>query len=161
MKSIEAAFAVTANCPGSCSPDAAKGTGQPPAGELSPNPPQEGAGKPPLRVGPLSEISGEKCTIVTDGNLSIGVYKIDGVLYAIRNQCPHQGAPLCRGEVGETHAPSPANAFEPALAGRVIRCPWHGWEFDIPTGKGLYDAKARVKTYATFVDEEGIVWIRR
>lgn len=111
------------------------------------------------RVGPLAGIREGERQIIQVGTLSVGVYRINGALHAIKNQCPHQGAPLCLGHLGATHAPGKVDEFQPALHGRVLRCPWHGWEFDVASGKGLYDAKSRVKTYQTVVDEEGIVWV--
>jgi 3-phenylpropionate/trans-cinnamate dioxygenase ferredoxin subunit len=37
---------------------------------------------------------------------------------------------------------------------RVIRCPWHGWEFDLETGRSLLEPKrVGLKTYE--VTEEG------
>jgi nitrite reductase (NADH) small subunit len=36
-----------------------------------------------------------------------------------------------------------------------VRCPWHGWEFDVITGKGLYDRHGRVATYPVEVGENG------
>ena len=36
-----------------------------------------------------------------------------------------------------------------------MRCPWHGWEFDIVTGKALYDASSRVATYVCEVSSDG------
>ena len=112
-----------------------------------------------LRVGPAAEVVAGKSTIVEEGNLSIGVYRIDGAFYAIRNVCPHQGAPLCQGRLMGTHAPDGVGRYTPDLDGRVQRCPWHGWEFDVPSGKGLYDHRARVKTYRCVVDSEGILWV--
>ena len=112
-----------------------------------------------IRVGLASEIAEGTCRIVEYQTVSIGVYRIGERFHAIRNYCPHQGAPLCLGRVHTTHAPSNVGEFQPALAGRVVRCPWHGWEFDLVTGKGLYDAKGRVKTYAVRVDGDGVVMI--
>lgn len=123
-----------------------------------PSPP--GAGKRGrLRVGPAESVIPGKATIITEGKLSIGVYQIDGKYYAIRNFCPHQGAELCKGRLMGTHAPGEVREYRPDLDGRVQRCPWHGWEFDIPSGKGLYDNRARIKTYRCVVDEEGILWV--
>ena len=43
------------------------------------------------------------------------------------NRCPHEGAALCRGRlVGLMAADRP---------GELLRCPWHGWEFDLRTGQ--------------------------
>ena len=87
--------------------------------------------------------------------MSIGVFNISGEFFAIKNICPHQGAPLCQGSVHGTHRPSPVFTYRPDLQGRVLRCPWHGWEFDIVTGKALYDASSRVATYACEVNRDG------
>jgi nitrite reductase/ring-hydroxylating ferredoxin subunit len=95
--------------------------------------------------------------IVEDGAISIGVFNIAGQFHAIKNVCPHQGAPLCQGSLHATHRPSEVQKFDPALKGRIVRCPWHGWEFDVVTGKGLYDRTSRVATYPVEVDANGDV----
>jgi nitrite reductase/ring-hydroxylating ferredoxin subunit len=99
---------------------------------------------------------GGKRIVEADG-LSIGVFNIAGKFYAIKNVCPHAGAPLCEGHIQTTPRPGEVGKFEPALEGRVLRCPWHGWEFDIVTGKGLYDRTSRVATYPVDVDADGNV----
>lgn len=110
-----------------------------------------------LVVGPAHEIGvGEKRIVEAEG-FSIGIYNIKGEFFAIKNVCPHAGAPLCQGRIQTTHRPSEVGEYDPAFEGRILRCPWHGWEFDIVTGKGLYDAKSRVATYPVRVDEEGIL----
>jgi 3-phenylpropionate/trans-cinnamate dioxygenase ferredoxin subunit len=39
------------------------------------------------------------------------------------------------------------------MEGRVLRCPWHAWEFDITTGKSLFAPEAcRVKSYEVAVE---------
>lgn len=107
------------------------------------------AGARVLNAGSIEGMDAESCRIVPHGKSSIGVYLIDGCLYAVRNQCPHKGAPLCRGKLGSTYRPVGAGGepFEEVLCNRVLRCPWHGWEFDVVSGKGLYDARGRVRTY--------------
>ena len=89
---------------------------------------------------------------------SIGVLSVAGRLYAIRNRCPHQGAELCSGTVGGTMVPSGPLTYEYGLEGQVLRCPWHGWEFDLETGEKLFDptCRGRVKTYPVDV-EDGLV----
>jgi nitrite reductase/ring-hydroxylating ferredoxin subunit len=110
-----------------------------------------------LTVCAAAEIPPGSKRIVTDGTLSIGVFNVNGTFHAIRNVCPHMGAPLCAGSVHGTHRPSGVHEYDPAYAGRIIRCPWHGWEFDIVTGKGLFDRDSRVATYVVEVDDEGDV----
>lgn len=114
-------------------------------------------GKKELVIGPAEEIPPGHRVLVDDGRQGIGVFNVEGSFYALRNVCPHLGAPLCRGKVGNTHGPGETHTFEQALDGRVLKCPWHGWEFDVVTGKGLYDAKGRVATFDCHVDDEGNV----
>lgn len=110
-----------------------------------------------LTVCAATDLPPGKKRIVNEGRLSLGVFNIGGTFYALKNVCPHQGAPLCEGSLHATHAPSEVHEYDPCLHGRVIRCPWHGWEFDVVTGKGLYDATSRVATYACEVDANGDV----
>ena len=44
------------------------------------------------------------------------------------------------------------------LDDQILRCPWHGWEFDLETGKSLFDPEGeRVKTYAVVVEGDRVV----
>jgi len=80
--------------------------------------------------------------LVPAGKFGVGVYNIDGALYAIANYCSHEGAPLCAGYVGGTneYAPDMPGQLRHVRAGRVARCPWHQWEFDITTGVNLAES---------------------
>lgn len=86
--------------------------------------------------------------IVEVGGRSIGVFNVDGDYLAIRNRCPHQGGPLCEGvQVGELTSDEPGD-YTYSRPGEIIRCPWHGWEFDLRTGASWFDpAKKRVRSY--------------
>lgn len=91
--------------------------------------------------------------IVTIAGRSIGVFNIAGVYHAIRNVCPHQLAPLCLGKITGTTAPAPPGEYNWVAAGTIIRCPWHGWEFDITTGRSIVDpARLRVRNYQVSVE---------
>jgi nitrite reductase (NADH) small subunit len=95
-----------------------------------------------------AELPPGKRKIVQIGGRSIGVFNIKGSYFALRNSCPHQGAPLCLGRVSGTTLPSKAGTYIYGRENEILTCPWHGWEFDILTGKSLYDPhKCLVKTY--------------
>lgn len=100
---------------------------------------------------------GSRRVVSVEGR-EIGVLNVDGTLYGVRNRCPHQGAELCRGTVGGTMLPSDPYEYHFGLDGYVLRCPWHGWEFDLRTGEKLFDpgSRVRTKTYPVTV-EDGVV----
>lgn len=84
---------------------------------------------------------------------SIGVFNVHGQFYALRNLCPHEGAPLCLGIITGTTLPSQPGEYIWAREGEIVRCPWHGWEFDITTGRSVFNPhRMRVKTYEVTVE---------
>ena len=91
--------------------------------------------------------------IVDVAGRSIGVFNIAGELHAIRNSCPHQQAPLCEGTVSGTTLPGTVGEFRYGCEGRIIRCPWHGWEFDLTTGQSVFNPhRCRVRSYDVRVE---------
>ncbi|TDF95204.1 Rieske (2Fe-2S) protein [Paenibacillus piri] len=99
-------------------------------------------------VCPVRELPSGDRKIVTIEGRSIGVFNIKGQFYAMRNRCPHQGAQLCVGRVQGMMLPSDPGEYLYGRDGEIVRCPWHGWEFDITNGKSMFDPfKCLVKTY--------------
>ena len=79
--------------------------------------------------------------------------KPDGSFYAVKNSCPHQAAPLCLGDVSGTFLPSEPGVYELGLEYEVIRCPYHGYEYSLETGRSLYaDVRERVVRYDVTVE---------
>ncbi|MEJ2887376.1 Rieske (2Fe-2S) protein [Actinomycetospora aeridis] len=100
---------------------------------------------------------GTRKIVEVDGR-SIGVFNVGGRLHALRNTCPHQGAPLCLGTVGGTMADGAPGQYVPAREGEILTCPWHGWEFDLTTGRSLVDpARTRVRAYEVTVDGDAVI----
>lgn len=68
---------------------------------------------------------------------------------ALRDICSHQGAQLSGGLLTGTNIPcSIVGHYEYGRAGEVIRCPRHGYEFDIWTGRSIHNPEHdRVKSY--------------
>jgi nitrite reductase (NADH) small subunit len=105
------------------------------------------------RVGTTGEIPPGARKIVQVENRSIGVFNVNGTYYAIRNNCPHQGAPLCQGRLTGLAMHSMPGKYRYGREGEIISCPWHGWEFDLTNGKSIYDPhKCLVKTYEVIVE---------
>jgi 3-phenylpropionate/trans-cinnamate dioxygenase ferredoxin subunit len=96
--------------------------------------------------------------IVDVGGRSVGVFNLDGDLYALTNVCPHQGGPLCEGTVGGTMLPSEPHRYRYGMEGRLVRCPWHGWEIDLASGRPFFDPeRARVPTFPVAVRDGRVV----
>jgi nitrite reductase/ring-hydroxylating ferredoxin subunit len=90
-------------------------------------------------VASIEEIQPGARKIVTVKGREIGIFRIGDDFFGLINRCPHQGAPLCGGEiVSRLVAPMPGD-YQLTRSGEMIRCPWHCWEFDIRTGQSLCD----------------------
>lgn len=106
-------------------------------------------------VCPVAELRPGDRRIVEVAGRSIGVFNIRGQYFALRNVCPHQQAPLCMGQVTGTTLPSAVGEYRYGREGEIIRCPWHGWEFDITNGRSIFNPhRVRVKTYPVEVEAE-------
>lgn len=79
---------------------------------------------------------GSSRLVTVDGN-EVALFNVEGRLYAVGNRCPHRSGPLARGKI----EPAPETG-EPA-----VRCPIHGWLFDLKSGRCLTRPRACVPTY--------------
>lgn len=105
-------------------------------------------------VARLSEFPPGTRRIVEVNGASIGVFNIKGAFHALRNSCPHHGAPLCLGKVLGTPIASRPYEITYGREDEIIKCPWHGWEFEISSGRSVFNPhKVRVKTYEVTVEQ--------
>ena len=74
-------------------------------------------------VCPVEDLRPGEVRIVDAGSVTVGVYNLEGELYAIEDRCSHDDGPLCEGD------------FDPDEG--VVVCPRHGANFDIRTGRAL------------------------
>lgn len=103
---------------------------------------------------------GERLIVKVEGR-EIGIFKIKGRYYALRNICFHQGGPLCKGAItGAVVANADTNWKRRWVHdGEIIRCPWHWMEFNITTGKSLIYPNRGVRTYKVKVKEDQIILV--
>ena len=102
---------------------------------------------PELDVCPIDELPPGSVKIVHAGLTAIGVFHVDGELYAIEDRCSHDDGPLAEGD------------WEPEE--RVVICPRHGSRFDLRTGRPLtLPAFEPVATFPVRVDEAGMVKVQ-
>ncbi len=94
---------------------------------------------------------GSRRVVRIDGR-ELAVINVEGEFIALRNRCAHQGGPLGEGPLTRTVVGSEASGWEPEpWDGIVIRCPWHGLEYDVSSGRVPGDPRWRVKVYETRV----------
>src|SRR5712672_522150 len=87
---------------------------------------------------------------------SIGLIKSNDKIYAVRNVCPHKGAPVCKGTIRGTMLPSEPWRFVFGLENQILQCPWHGWEFDLETGATVCKGKGNLTLYTVLLRERSV-----
>jgi nitrite reductase/ring-hydroxylating ferredoxin subunit len=89
----------------------------------------------------LSDIPAGSIKEVQLGGKVLALANVGGTFYAIDNTCLHRGGPL-----GQGH-----------LEGSVVTCPWHGWQFDVSTGKAVQNPSAGVGCFRTEVQGDEVL----
>jgi 3-phenylpropionate/trans-cinnamate dioxygenase ferredoxin subunit len=108
---------------------------------------------PKYVVGTIAEIPPGARKVLEIAGRSIGVFNINGEFFALRNSCPHQGGPLCNGRLSGFVMADKPGEYTYSRRGEILRCPWHGWEYDVKTGQSWFDpARTRVRSYKVSVE---------
>jgi len=114
-----------------------------------------------LVVGPLAELPPGSACVVDASGREIAVFNDDGRLHALRNVCPHHGAPLCRGRVAgfmRIAAPYQYDYSGDDEGDRVVLCPWHGYKFRLSDGScTAVGERMSVRTYRVEVEDGDVV----
>ncbi len=104
---------------------------------------------PDIRVGKFDDIADGDHKIYATNGREVGVFRVGQNLHAWENHCPHAGGPICQGkifgQVGEVLSPGKESRGLCYTGRKHIVCPWHGFEFDIETGKHPGDAHTRLR----------------
>jgi nitrite reductase/ring-hydroxylating ferredoxin subunit len=105
-------------------------------------------------AGRTADFDDDQRRIVSANGRDIVVFRHGDRFYALDNVCLHQGGPVGEGIIiGKVEAVlSEDKRF---LGERFsddeihIVCPWHGWEYDIETGRCAGDRRRRLGRYET------------
>ena len=104
-------------------------------------------GVPFVKVAELSDLpSGAGKVVIGPFDKPIALFNVGGEIFAINHVCPHRGGPLGEGR----------------LDGAIVTCPWHGWTFDVRTGRPDHPGGHAVDAYAVKLDGTSIYvgWLR-
>ena len=105
-------------------------------------------------IAPVGELPPGSRKFVTIDDRPIAIFNIKGEYFGLLNRCPHQGASLCEGPLIGLARSSDPGEIEYTKLGEIIRCPWHGWEFDVRTGQSFCDpSKITIRSYPVEVAE--------
>jgi nitrite reductase (NADH) small subunit len=84
--------------------------------------------------------SGTSAEVVAEGRI-FAVYNVDGVFHVMDGICPHAGGPLGKG----------------TLCGNIVTCPWHGWQFDVSTGRHCLNQRLQQTRYEARIEGGKVV----
>jgi len=96
-----------------------------------------------VNVAVLADLPPGASRAVRAHDTSIAVFNVNGAVYAVDNLCPHAGGPLARGVLGGSE-------------GAMVTCPWHGWRFDVRTGRSPHLCGEQLQTFPVRVVDGAI-----
>ena len=109
-------------------------------------------------VATVSEILPGQRKLFTVRGRQIAIFNLSGEFFGLFNRCPHQGGPMCEGLITGLIESDEPGRYNYSRSGEIIRCPWHGWEFDIRTGQSFCDpSKVTLRSYKVEVAAGGRV----
>jgi nitrite reductase/ring-hydroxylating ferredoxin subunit len=111
------------------------------------------------RLGSVEDFADGEITIREVEGRSVGIFRDGDAFRGMLNICPHRAAPVCQGLVTGTMLPSPPGEYRYGLDGLVLRCPWHGWEFDLRSGESIGPVDRRNLTMLPVEVEAGVVYL--
>jgi nitrite reductase/ring-hydroxylating ferredoxin subunit len=119
-----------------------------------------GPDQPYVDVAALDDLAEGQPLIVTFEGRSVGVLLWRDEVFALRNICPHQLGPVCQGYAMPLLTSESRGTVKADDDKCVLICPWHGWEFDVRSGRAAWgSSRYRLKTYETRV-VDGRVLVR-
>jgi nitrite reductase (NADH) small subunit len=90
-----------------------------------------------VTVARADELTPGEVRRVQAGEDEIALARIGDDFYAVQGACLHLEGPLGDGRL-EDH---------------VLTCPWHGWQYDVRTGKNEFDLAIQLRTYDVRVED--------
>jgi 3-phenylpropionate/trans-cinnamate dioxygenase ferredoxin subunit len=107
-------------------------------------------------VATVDDIPPGQRMLVKVGGREIGIFNVGGEYFAVSNRCPHEGASLCKGRIVGLVESSEPGSYQFSRRGELLRCPWHGWEFDLRTGKSWCEPdRTKVRSFDLKVESGG------
>jgi len=94
-----------------------------------------------VRVSTVHDVPPGTGAVVEANGRRVALFNVDGAFYALDNTCLHRGGPVGEGD----------------LDGVVVTCPWHGFQYDVTTGRNMFDPQVGLQTFATRVEDGDVL----
>jgi nitrite reductase/ring-hydroxylating ferredoxin subunit len=92
---------------------------------------------------------------------TIALFNVGEAVYALENRCAHHGGPLCHGRVTALLLPSEPGTYRLDADRPVVVCPWHGWEYDLASGRTIFDPRIFVRAFEARIEGESVAVYNR
>jgi nitrite reductase/ring-hydroxylating ferredoxin subunit len=114
------------------------------------------------KVAKKSELLENGSRVIADvDGIEIAVFRYDDEYHAVANHCVHQGGPLCEGTLsGRKSVDETGENWVYDDDERYLRCPWHGWVFDITSGECADAPRYAAPTYEVEIDGGDVFVLR-
>lgn len=120
------------------------------------------AGSREVVLGRHEDLKSRQRIVVDVDGTGVGIYFVGDEVRAYLNICPHMGGPVCQGKI------MPRTLEQVAENGKSlglgfskdqlhIVCPWHGFEFDMMTGRHPINPNVRLKAIPVQVRDGQVV----
>ena len=88
------------------------------------------------KIAETGDLDPGQCRVVEVEGKTLAVFNVDGSFYALDNTCLDRGGPLGEGD----------------LDGKIVTCPWHGWQYDVSTGANANYPAVKVTCFPVKVE---------
>ena len=89
----------------------------------------------------VSELSEGACIQRLVAGKPVALFNVGGRIFALEGVCLHRGGPVGEGD----------------LEDNIVTCPWHGWQYDVTTGRNVFDDSIGLRTYEVRVQDGEIL----
>ena len=90
-----------------------------------------------VTVASVDDVPAGSGKVVQAGGRLLALFNVDGRFYALDNTCLHRGGPVGEGD----------------LEGTVVTCPWHGFQYDVTTGRNIFDPEVGLESFPVRVTD--------
>ena len=94
-----------------------------------------------VKAAKTGDLARGTCRVVQAGGKSVALFNVEGEFYALDNSCLHRGGPIGEGSV----------------SGRIVTCPWHGWQYDVTTGRATMNPDVGLACFETKIEGDDLL----